>query len=116
MQNMTYFRNPNGRRWFFGLALICLCVNIAGRAFGYIDLAPTIARIIGDAQKISVIEVTGFNESTHALTMKEVRALKGAQADPAIVHNVASLDGNVVPPSIVQWAETGARGVLFSTR
>lgn len=113
---MTYFRNTNRRRWFFGLALICMCVSIAGRAFGYIDLAPTIARIIGDAQKISVVEVTGFDESTHALTLKEVRALKGAPADSPIVHNVASSDGNIVPPAIVQWAEPGARGVLFASR
>jgi HEAT repeat protein len=116
MQTMTHFRHPGFRRWFSGLAPICLCLGIVNRAHGYIDLAPTIAKIIGEAQKISVVEVIGFNASTHVLTLKEVRTLKGAPADSPIIHNVASSDGNIVPPAIVQWAEPGARGVLFSSR
>ena len=109
-------RLPNFKRRFSRVALACLCLGIAGRVQAYIDLAPTMSKIIGDAQKISVVEVVSLNESTHVLTLKEVRTLKGAEAQAPIVHNVASSDGNIVPPAIVQWADVGARGVLFSTR
>lgn len=96
--------------------LVCLGLALAGRAWAYIDLAPTITKIIGDSQKISVVEVADFNEATHVLTLKEIRTLKGAAGQDAILHNVGSVDGNIVPPAIVQWAEKGARGVLFSSR
>ena len=99
-----------------GFSLGVLCLGVVSQAWGYIDLAPTITKIIGDSQKISLVEVVGFNESTHVLTLKEVKALKGAAAQDPILHNVASSDGNIVPPAIVQWADTGARGVLFSSR
>ena len=42
--------------------------------------------------------------------------MKGAAGQAPVLHNVASADGNFVPPTIVQWADVGARGVLFSTR
>lgn len=113
---MTTSKHPNFKRRFSAVALICLCLGIVSQVHAYIDLAPTISKIIGDAQKISVVEVVAFNESTHVLTLKEVRSLKGAPTDAPILHNVASADGNIVPPAIVQWAEVGARGVLFSSR
>ena len=98
------------------LTLACLCMGLVSQAQAYIDLAPTLSKLIGDAQKVSVVEVTGFDEATHALTLKEVRTLKGAAGQGPIRHDVGSSDGNMVPPAIVQWAEVGARGVLFSSR
>ncbi len=113
---MVHFKNLKFRRLFSGVALTGLCLVLASQMQAYIDLAPTLSKIIGDAQKIAVVEVTGFDEATHALTLKEVRSLKGAAGQTAIRHDVGSSDGNVVPPAIVQWAEAGARGVLFSSR
>ena len=113
---MTCFNNLNFRRRLSLVALACLCLGIVGQLHAYIDLAPTISKIISDAQKISVVEVVGLNESTHVLTLKEIRTLKGTGAQAPTLHNVASSDGNIVPPAVVQWAEAGARGVLFSTR
>src|SRR6185295_7198611 len=113
---MSYFINRSFRKRFSCLALVCLCLGIVSQSDAYIDIAPTMSKIINDAQKISLVEVAGFNESTHILTLKELRPLKGAAAQAPILHNVASSDGNLVPPAVVQWAEPGARGVLFSTR
>lgn len=103
-------------KWTARTAFAGLCLGLAAQAWAYIDLAPTITKIIGDSQKISVVEVTSFDQSTHTLTLKEVRALKGAPNPTPVIHNVASADGNIVPPAIVQWADPGARGVLFSSR
>jgi len=113
---MTHSQHPNFRTWLTRLTLVCLGLGLGSQAWAYIDLAPTITKIIGDSQKISLVEVVSFNESTHVLTLKEVRALKGGATETPILHDVASSDGNVVPPAIVQWAEVGARGVLFSSR
>ena len=113
---MTHSNHPNLARRFSRLTVVCLCLGLVSQSWAYIDLAPTITKIIGDSQKISVVEVTGFNESTHVLTLKDVKTLKGTAGQDPILHNVASPDGNVVPPAIVQWAEVGARGVLFSSR
>jgi len=108
--------HSNLRRWLFRVTLACLCLGVVSQTRAYIDLAPTLSKIIGDSQKISVVEVVEFNEATHVLTVKEVRALKGALGQVPIRHDVGSSDGDIVPPAIVQWAEVGARGVLFSSR
>ena len=113
---MTNSKFPKFRRYLTRLALVSLCLGLVSQSWAYIDLAPTITKIIGDSQKISVVEVVSFNESTHILTLKEVRALKGAVGETPILHDVASSEGNIVPPAIVQWADVGARGVLFSSR
>ena len=101
---------------FFLVALAVCCLSLVSQTRAYIDLAPTLSKIIGDSQRISVVEVVEFNGATHVLTLKEVRDLKGTRGQAPIRHDVGSSDGNVVPPEIVQWAETGARGVLFSSR
>jgi HEAT repeat protein len=108
--------HSNLRRRLFRVTLACLCLGLVSQTRAYIDLAPTLSKIIGDSQKISVVEVVEFNEATHTVTLKEVRALKGAQGQVPIRHDVGSSDGSIVPPAIAQWAEIGARGVLFSSR
>jgi HEAT repeat protein len=113
---MTHPKYPVLRRWFVRLTFVGLCLGLVSQIGAYIDLAPTITKIIGDSQKISVVEVVGLNETTHVLTLKEIRTLKGTPGQDPILHNVASSDGNAVPPAIVQWADAGARGVLFSSR
>ncbi len=113
---MTHARHRNSRGRFSRLALICLCLGLVSQMQAYIDLAPTISKIIGDSQKISLVEVVSLNETTHVLTLKEVKTLKGAATPDPILHSVASPEGNLIPPAIVQWADVGARGVLFASR
>ena len=99
------------RLWL--LPIIGLVLAVQARA--YIDLAPTITKVMADSQKIAVVEVTEFNEASHIVTLKEIRALKGELGSAPIRHDVASADG-VIPSSVVQWADPGARGVLFASR
>ena len=51
------------RRWLLMLAGLCL-IN---QARAYIDNAPTLAKIIGDSQKIETVEVEQFDAQKHAL-------------------------------------------------
>ena len=96
------------------LILVCLC--LASQARAYIDMAPTLVKIIGDSQKIKLVEVVQFDAANHLIDLKEVRALKGNQDADLIHHDVAAAGGSVIPRVIQQWAEPGARGILFISR
>ena len=97
-----------------GAALTYLCLTPAAHA--YIDLAPTLSKIIADSKGIAVVEVMEFDRANHLVVFKAVRTLKGQiPADP-IRHAVASAEGGAIPRQILQWAGPGARAVLFVSR
>lgn len=104
--------SPKAGRWL--LILGCLCLVNTARA--YIDMAPTLVKIIGDSQRIELVEVAQFDPQKHTLDLKGVRALKGTLDAELIHHDIASGSGSVIPRVIQQWAEPGARGVLFVSR
>ena len=89
---------------------------LANPARAFVDLAPTLAKIIADSQKIQLVEVAQFNPEQHTLLLHGVRALKGGLDGNPIQHDVAAAGGSLVPRSIQQWAAPGARGVLFLSR
>ncbi|MGA2555425.1 MAG: hypothetical protein ABSG04_04045, partial [Verrucomicrobiota bacterium] len=96
------------------LTLACFC--LANPAHAFVDLAPTLAKIIADSQRICLVEVVQFNHESHTLVLKGVRAIKGDLDGNPIQHDVAAAGGSLVPRSIQQWAAPGARGVLFLSR
>lgn len=104
-----------GRRLLVAV-LVWACPGLVGPVQAYIDLAPTLSKIVQDSQRISVVEVVSFDQAGHVLTLKETKALKGALGTAVIRQDLAEANSSVVPPEIVQWAEAGARGVLFSSR
>ena len=92
------------------------CLSLINEARAYIDMAPTLVKVIGDSQRIETVEVVQFDPQKHALDLKAVRALKGNLDADLIHHDVASAGSSVIPRAIQQWAEPGARGVLFISR
>ena len=84
-------------------------------AHAYIDLAPTLPKIISDAPTIALVEVTAFDRDTHIVTLKAVRTLKGTEPPAAIQHEVAP-KGGAVPRQVLQWATPGSRAVIFASR
>jgi HEAT repeat protein len=96
--------------------LLLICLGLATRSYAYIDLAPTLAKIITDSKSIAVVEVVEFDRAKHVVVLKEVRALKGELATDPIRHDVTSDEDAVIPRHILQWAGPGARGVLFVSR
>lgn len=93
-----------------------MSLALSQRALGYVDLAPTLAKIITDSKTISVVEVAEFNRQAHTVVLKKIRDLKGELPADLIRQDVAPDEGAVVPRQIMQWAEPGARGVIFSSR
>jgi HEAT repeat protein len=82
----------------------------------YVDLAPTLSKIISDSKKIALLEIVEFRREKQELVLKEVRTLVGDASSDAIVHSVAAAQEGTIPRSILQWAEPGSRGVLFASR
>src|SRR5690348_3975853 len=95
----------------FALASLILVT----RANAYVDLAPTLGKIVTDSQKIAIIEVTQVNPENNTLLVKETRILKGG-IDPnpqSVQHIIAPTNSAAIPRHILQWARPGAHAVLF---
>jgi hypothetical protein len=107
------------RRWWAQptlRVLLLICLGLETRSYAYIDLAPTLVKIMTDSKSIAVVEVVEFDRAKHVVVLKEVRALKGELAGGSIRHDVTSEEGAVIPRHILQWAGPGSRGVLFVSR
>ena len=102
------------RRWLLILLLICL--GRATRSDAYVDMAPTLAKIMTDSKSIAVVEVTEFDRAQHVVVLKEVRALKGDLTADPIRQEVTAEEAGIIPRHILQWAGPGARAVLFMSR
>jgi len=97
-------------------AVLLLCLGLTAQSQAYIDLAPTLAKVIADSKSIVVAEVVEFDRANHTIVLREVRALKGELTTDVIRHDVGSEDSSMIPRHILQWAGPGARGVLFTSR
>ena len=106
------------------VAGILLGAALCSHAYAYVDLAPTMAKVIADAKTITVVKVVEFDRTTRVLTLAAVKVLKGEkEAGPAAAgaaagqmrHQVAASATAIVPRAIMQWAEPGAQAVMFAT-
>ena len=100
----------------FGIAVAFMYLCLAPAVYAYIDMAPTLSKIIADSKGIAVVEVLEFDRANHLVVFKAVRPLKGEIPTDPIRHDVASAEGGAIPRSILQWAGPGARAVLFVSR
>ena len=60
------------------LALPVICMSMATVSQGYVDLRPTLGKIIRQSPSITLIEVVEFNRTTHTVTLKAVHAQSAA--------------------------------------
>ncbi len=95
----------------FVTATWCLIPAMSARA--YVDLAPTLGRIVREAQTISIVEVDRFNRDKGAVILKKVRDLRGVTGGDPIKHQLIRSNESTVDRHILEWAEPGRRGVLF---
>jgi len=106
--------NVNGRRIWISAMVLCV---LGGRwAQAYIDLAPTLAKVVGDSTSIAIVQVQKFTAADHTVVLLPIAALKGSLSVDPVRHDVQASDGGSVPRPIVQWAQPGARAVLFMSR
>jgi HEAT repeat protein len=79
----------------------------------YVDMAPTLGRIVREASAITVAEVDRFNPEKGAIILKKVRDLKGDSGADPIKHVVLRAGEAGIERPILEWAESGRRCVLF---
>ncbi|MGA2499977.1 MAG: hypothetical protein ABSH20_19740 [Tepidisphaeraceae bacterium] len=98
------------------LPLLITLLCLSPHAQGYVDLAPTLAKIVNDAWSISLVEVERFDHDKGMVILKNVRDLKGQSTTGPIKHQVATTQNvTAVPRQIREWAEPGRRAVLFAS-
>src|SRR5471032_2712061 len=90
-------------------------VLMAQPAGAYVDLAPTLARIVREAQTITVAEVVAFSPEKGAVVLKKLRDLKGETASDPIKHRLLRADESALDAPLADWAEPGRRCVVFVT-
>jgi HEAT repeats len=90
----------------------CSVAFAAQPALAYVDLAPTLARIVREAKTITIAEVDAFNPEKGAVILKKIRDLKGETGADALKHQLIRADELAIDAPI---AEPGRRCVLFVT-
>ncbi len=99
-----------------GLILVAAwCLLSVLPARGYVDLAPTLARVIRESQTITLVEVDVFSRERGVIILKKVRDLKGETGKEPLKHEVIRARESTVERSILEWADPGRRGVVFVT-
>jgi hypothetical protein len=82
-------------------------------ARAYVDLAPTLARIVRESESITVAEVERFRPDKGVVVLKRVRDLKRETGAALVKHLVVRAGEPGVDRPILEWAEPGRRCVLF---
>jgi HEAT repeat protein len=81
----------------------------------YVDMAPTLARIVREAQTITIAEVVAFSPEKGAVILKKIRDLKGETGSDSLKHRLVRADESALDAPIADWAEPGRRCVVFVT-
>ncbi len=102
--------------WCRQTVMVCVLLHWANSAHAYVDLAPTLAKVIDMSQRIVVVEVIEFKRTSNKIVLREVRALKGKVSSKPLRHQVGSWKRVTMPRFIPQWAAPGAHAVCFSSR
>jgi HEAT repeat protein len=82
-------------------------------AHAYVDMAPTLGRIVREARVIAVAEVDQVNLDKGVVILKRVRDLKGEFGVDPVKHQVRGANDSGLDRPILDWAERGSRCVVF---
>ena len=96
----------------FIAAASCLWPVVSARA--YVDLSPTLGRVVRESQTITVVEVERFSRDKGVVILKKVHDLKGETGNDPMKHELVRANESAVDRAILEWAEPGRRGVMFT--
>ncbi len=94
------------------MAAWCL---LSAESRAYVDLAPTLGRIVRESKTIVLAEVERFSRDKGAVILKKVRDLKGQTDTAQFKQQLVRANESGVDWPILEWAEPGRRCVLFVT-
>jgi HEAT repeat protein len=97
-----------------GLMVVLAWLLVPGAtAWAYVDLAPTLGRIVRESQEITLAEVDRFSRDKGAVILRKVRDLKGQTGAEPIKHLLVRSKESGVDWPLLEWAAPGRRCVLF---
>ena len=99
---------------------VCWFAAVAGllypvAASAYVDLVPTLARIVKESHTITVAEVVRFSPEKGAIILKKIRDFKGESSADPLKHELLRGGETAVDLPLLEWAEPGRRCMLFVT-
>src|SRR5438270_544949 len=92
-----------------------VCLYATRTAHAYVDLSPTLGRIVNESQTITIAEVERFNLDKAVVVLKRVRDLKGTTSAEPVRHQVRRASETAIDRPILEWAEPGRQCVVFIT-
>lgn len=91
----------------------CLCLVPAAHA--YVDMAPTLGRIVREAESIAVAEVDRTSADRRVVILKKLHDLKGSTPVERLKHQLVRTGESAVDRAVLEWAEPGQRCVVFTS-
>ena len=82
-------------------------------ARGYIDITPTLGRVIAESHWIAVVQVEKVHREKRAILYSKITDLKGELPFQTIRHQLAAGHPPRLPRELLDWARPGERAVLF---
>ena len=87
------------------LTAVTVCLLTARCGWAYVDLAPTLTRIVNESGTITVAEVVRFSSDNGAVLLKKVRDLKGTTGDDILKHQLLRKGEKAIDQAIIDWAD-----------
>jgi HEAT repeats len=91
------------------------CLLAAPPARAYVDMAPTLGRIVRESATITLLQVERFSRAKGAVILTKVRDLKGQTGADPVKHQLTRANESGIERAILEWAEPGRRCVVFAT-
>jgi HEAT repeat protein len=107
---------PESRRGY-ATALVIAAVGFlapAPAAHAYVDLAPTLNRLVRESRTITLAEVDRCRPDKGMIVLKKVRDLKGETGSGSLKHYLLRSNEPGLDRALLTWVEPGARCVLFT--
>ena len=102
------------RRSMFGPFLVVMGgLWLATTGNAYVDMAPTIGRVVREAEAIALVEVDRINAEKGIVILKKVHDFKGDLSGNRFKHRLVRANETVIDRPIADWAEPSRRAVLF---
>src|SRR5688572_24844158 len=98
------------------LFVCALLLAAAPAARAYIDISPTLGRIILESPNIALVEVEKAHREKHIVIYRKVEDIRGHFQDGPIRHQLTDGHPPREPRHILDWASPGQRAVLFGYR
>ena len=105
---------PAVSKWIPTSLLTALALTALARpAHAYVDLTPTLSKVMQDSRQILLVEATLLSKENSSLVFSEIKTLKGPATTGEARHGLSWDKSAKAPQQLLQWARPGARGVLF---